>query len=176
MLFRYLKLALARLLLQHAGRGLNPQADSPTQPSLSGAGPRPDPIRDQIPFFNVAFRGKDGYLAGSLLEAFEPERTPTGLFREALTSAEYIVPTQFRIEPKRRRLFDEIWAFAEDVGAISSGGSRIGRPGSPRQPRPRATWQVAMVRRAADLPYWRLARTGGHLALARWLQSPRRGS
>ena len=89
----------------------------PTHPHsrLFPVRPRPDPIRDQIPFFNVAFRGKDGYLAGSLLEAFEPERTPTGLFREALTSAEYIVPTQFRIEPKRRRLFDEIWAFAEDV-------------------------------------------------------------
>jgi hypothetical protein len=119
MLFRYLKLALADYLLRHAGRGLNPQADSQSQPqsqsSIPGSGPRPDPIRDQIPFFNVAFRGKDGYLPGALVEAYEPERMPTGLFREALNSAEYIVPTQFRIEPKRRRLFDEIWAFAEDV-------------------------------------------------------------
>jgi hypothetical protein len=115
MLFRYLKLALADYLLRHAGRGLNSQAGSQAQSSIPGAGPSPDPIRDQVPFLNVAFRGKDGYLAGSLLEAFEPERMPTGLFREALSSAEYIVPTQFRVEPRRRRLFDEIWAFAEDV-------------------------------------------------------------
>ena len=76
MLFRYLKLALADYLLRHAGRGLNPQADTQHPALDSGAGPRPDPIRDQIPFLNLAFKGKDGYLAGSLLEAFEPERTP----------------------------------------------------------------------------------------------------
>ncbi len=115
MLFRYLKLALADYLLRHAGRGLNSQAGTQTQPSIPGAGPRTDPIRDQIPFLNLAFKGKDGYLAGSLLEAYEPERTPTGMFREALSSAEYIVPTQFRLETRRRRLFDEIWAFAEEV-------------------------------------------------------------
>src|SRR5262249_7583596 len=115
MLFRYLKLGLADYLLRHAGRGLNPQAASQAPAPIPAVSPRSDPIRDQIPFFNMAFRGKDGYLAGSLLDAFEPERVPTGLFREALISAEYIVPTQFRIEPRRRRLFDEIWAFAEDV-------------------------------------------------------------
>src|SRR5262249_9047162 len=91
MLFRYLKLALADYLLRPAGRGLNPQA----APGPAGAGPRPDPIRDQIPFLNVAFRDKDGYLPGSLLDAYEPERIATGLFREALISSEYIVPTQF---------------------------------------------------------------------------------
>jgi hypothetical protein len=122
MLFRYLKLALADYLLRHAGRGLNPQAAPRTPPSPSGSGPRPDPIRDQVPFLNVAFKGKDGYLPGSLLAAFEPERNPSALFREALMSAEYIVPTQFRLEARRRRLFDEIWAFAEDVKRDQLGG------------------------------------------------------
>jgi hypothetical protein len=130
MLFRYLKLALADYLLCHAGRGLNPQAAPGTQPAPSGAGPRPDPIRDQIPFLNVAFKGKDGYLPGTLLEAFEPERIPTGLFREALISSEYVVPTQFRHEARRRRLFDEIWAFAEDVKRDQLGGQRDRSAGS----------------------------------------------
>jgi hypothetical protein len=44
------------------------------------------------------------------------------LFREALISSEYIVPTQFRHEARRRRLFDEIWAFAEDVKRDQLGG------------------------------------------------------
>jgi hypothetical protein len=143
MVFRYLKLALADYLLRHAGRGLNPQATPRTQPDPSGSGPRPDPIRDQVPFLNVAFKGKDGYLPGSLLAAFEPERTPSGLFREALISAEYIVPTQFRHEARRRRLFDEIWAFAEDVKRDQLGGKpdRSAGPGA-----------VALDRTAGDRP------------------------
>src|SRR5262249_37716622 len=127
--------AVPASLPRHAGRGLNPQAAPQTPPAPAGAGagagagPRPDPIRDQVPFLNVAFKGKDGYLAGSLLEAFEPERIPTGLFREALISSEYIVPTQFRHEPRRRRLFDELWAFAEDVKRDHLGGKRDGPAG-----------------------------------------------
>ena len=155
MLFRYLKLALADYLLQHAGRGLNPQADRPAQSSLSGAGPRPDPIRDQIPFFNVAFRGKDGYLAGSLLEAFEPERMPTGLFREALISAEYIVPTQFRhrgeASPAVRRDLGVRGGCQRDQLGRQAGSVR---PGSPRRPRPATTGKGDGEAVAGRWPYW----------------------
>jgi len=129
-------LALADYLLRHAGRGLNPQADQRNQssPSAAGTGSRPDPIRDQIPFLNVAFKGKDGLPPGFAPRGLRAQRDALGLVPRGLELVgihrAHPVPSRGEAPPAVRRDFG---LSRKMSSATSLGASRTGRPGPPRQ-------------------------------------------
>ncbi|MBD2777637.1 hypothetical protein ICL16_37745 [Iningainema sp. BLCCT55] len=76
-----------------------------------------DKLKDLIPNLNVRFLEKDEYKQGSLLKCIDkqyPEREPAA-YKDALDTAEQVLPTRWKAAPQRLQTFYTLWDYAEDA-------------------------------------------------------------
>jgi hypothetical protein len=74
-------------------------------------------LKDSIPNLNERFLEKDEYKPGSLLECIDkpyPERE-SAAYKDALDTAEQVLPTRWKDAPHRLQSFYTLWDHAEDA-------------------------------------------------------------
>ncbi|MBW4586508.1 MAG: Hsp70 family protein [Aetokthonos hydrillicola CCALA 1050] len=76
-----------------------------------------DKLKDLIPNLNERFLEKDKYKQGSLLKCIDkqyPERE-SAAYKDALDTAEQVLPTRWKDAPQRLQTFYTLWDHAEDA-------------------------------------------------------------